>query len=140
MGGPGFCNGKTYNIFDNFYSCVFFLDGKKYCSSEQCYQSLKFVDENYKEKIRLTFSPNSAWSLGQSREYELIPNFEQEKVNLMYKANYAKFNCNPELAEVLINTGNYPISFVGSTPFWNRANSTILEKIRNELKKEINGK
>ena len=134
MGGPGYTNGKTYQTFDNFYPCVFEIDGKKYTSSEQCYQSLKFKDKEYAEKIRGIHNPNTCWSLGQSRDHELIPNLEQEKESLMYKANYAKFSQNQNLTEILTQSGYDPIIFTKSSPFWNITNGKILSKIREELR------
>ena len=135
MGGPGFCNGRTYNCFDNFFSQGFVVDGKKYMSSEQCYQASKFADDSWHEKIRQTWNPHQAWSLGQSREHVLIPDLEEKKEYLMYKANYAKFSQNEQLEKNLLDTGDYEINFIGSSPFWNAANGRILTKIREELRK-----
>lgn len=135
MGGPGFCNNKTYNCFDNFYPCVFMVDGKKYTSSEQCYQALKFEDEDWKEKIRSNHNPNTCWFMGQSRNHKLIPDFEEKKSQLMYIANFAKFIQNKYIADILMDT-NGIITFNGSTPFWNNENADILMRIRTMLQQQ----
>ena len=134
MGGPGYCNNKTYNCFDNFFPAVFTMDGKLYKSSEQCYQASKFVDEKWSEKIRNTYSSDMAYDLGQDRFHKLIDNFEEKKVELMYKANFAKFSQNKSLRDTLLSTGDHKISFTGSTNFWNKYNAEILMRIRSELR------
>lgn len=142
MGGPGYCNGKMYNCFDNFFQCSFTVNWKKYTSTEQCYQASKFSDNAWHEKIRHTWNPQQAWALGQSTEHRLIPDFEKKKEELMYEANYAKFSQNDRLKQVLLSTGDGVITFVGSTGFWNAANGRILMRVRKELreKKNVNNK
>lgn len=133
MGGPGYCGGRHYECFDNFLTCSFVVGGKRYTSSEQCYQALKFADADWRETIRQAKSAEEAWRLGQSRAHALIPNFEERKEDLMYAANYAKFSQNKPLARVLCATGKKDITFMGSTPFWNAANSRVLRRVRREL-------
>ncbi len=134
MGGPGFADGKTYQCFDNFHPCSFLLHGLEYKGSEQAYQALKFKDPEWREKIRTTWNPHQAWALGQSREHELVPNFEAIKEELMYQANWAKFSQSPELRRVLLSTRG-DIAFTKSSPFWNAANGRILMKIREALRR-----
>lgn len=134
MGGAPVINRKNYPQFDNFYENVRIeYDGMLWKSSEHLYQALKFKDPEYRKKINRAFSSNIAYELGQSREYELVDNFEAVKKSLMFEANYAKFTQNPELAKLLVSTHPYPIFCFKSDAYWNRANQEILTEIRDIL-------
>jgi len=52
----------------------------------------------------------------------------------MYLGNLAKFQQNEDLRNALLSSGTGSIRFTGSTPFWNRWNGLILERIRAELR------
>jgi len=132
MGGFGTVNGVKYVEFDNFYICKIQHNGLIWNSSEQLYQALKFKDKKYQKKISEEQHVMKAWELGQSREHELVDNFEEQKANLMYYANFEKFRQNPHLANVLTSTEG-KIVFTKSCDFWNRMNSKILMKIRDKL-------
>ena len=131
MGGPGLV---AYKEFDNFYHVDegFEHEGTIWYTSEALYQSLKFKDQEYAQS--LSKAPvHIAWSMCQSRNYELIDDFEAKRPELMYIANYAKYSQVPRLRQVLISTGEREIEFTRSTRFWNKHNAEILMKIRNEL-------
>ncbi len=135
MGGPGIADGVVYNCFNNFHPCVFIVKGKKYTSSEQYYQAHKFREEEWRDRIRAETSPNLVWQLGQSRKHTLIPDFENQKYQIMYAANYHKFFNNPELMDALLSTQNEEIIFHKSISYWNKANGQILMTLRSEFRK-----
>ncbi|GAB5372151.1 hypothetical protein AAMO2058_001641000 [Amorphochlora amoebiformis] len=120
MGGPCVCDGKQYDEMDNFLIAEMKLDGKK------------FKDENYRELIRNEKSGDKCWSLGQSRKFKIIENWEEIKVDVMYRANYAKFSQNDKLKKVLCETKG-PIEAYGFR-FWAHWNGVLLERIREELR------
>ena len=134
MGGPAIIDGKIYTQLDNFYRCFIEYNGMLWHSSEQLFQASKFEDIKYIREInKKGINPGTAWTMGQSREHSLIDNFEEEKVNLMYRANWEKFSQNQALKRTLLSTTG-KIKFTKSSPFWNHQNGLILERIRNELK------
>lgn len=135
MGGPAYVGGRCYQHFDNFYSCSFEWMGMTWRSAEHLYQALKFKDKEYQREINKQRNPHIAWSMGQSREYKLIDDFEKKKAGLMYRANYEKFSQNPDLMNLLLSTGQQEIVSTGSTPYWNSMNSKILMDIRDSLKR-----
>lgn len=138
MGGPAIIDGKIYTQLDNFYRCFIEYNEMLWQSSEQLYQGLKFTDIKYiKEINKKGINPGTAWTMGQSREHPLIDNFEEEKINLMYRANWEKFSQNQALKRTLLSTTG-KIKFTKSSPFWNRQNGLILERIRDELKVKKN--
>jgi ribA/ribD-fused uncharacterized protein len=136
MGGPGIVDGKSHVELDNFQTCSFTIAGKLYTSSEHCYQVYKFKDPKWREEIRVTTlnNPETAWLMGQTREHELVDNFETIKSVIMYEANRQKFRQNPDLLETLLSTGDGHISFTKSSPYWNEENSRILMRLRRELR------
>lgn len=128
MGGPAIVNGKDIPELDNFYQCKFELDNYCWNDAETYFQANKTQDLHLFTKIRLSVSPSAAWKLGN--EIPLRKDWEDIKVGIMYKANDAKFRQNPELKKILVSTGLHDITFTGSTPFWNKENAKILERLR----------
>jgi ribA/ribD-fused uncharacterized protein len=91
-----------------FYSPFKDNDGVEYSTSEHYMMYMKaflFNDSKSMEKIISTPHPNEAKSLGRKvKGFE--PTFwDSAKHAIVYRANYLKFNQNPELQEYLVNTG-----------------------------------
>jgi ribA/ribD-fused uncharacterized protein len=131
MGGPGHCDGKTIGEFDNFYVCKFVIHGVEYCSTENYFQCQKTTN---KEDFELLFKSGpgiKVWS--NSRKVKLRDNWEEDKVEVMYKANYEKFAQNDDLKKILVDTDG-KIKFSASTEFWCLWNSRILARVRAELR------
>ncbi len=134
MGGPGKVNDIEYNEFNNFFKCTIEYDGLTWTSSEQLYQALKFKDPNHRLKINKTTHIFDAYQLGHQCRELLIDNFEERKSELMFEANYAKFEQDACLRQILLSTDPHPIRFDGSTKYWNGKNAEIMMKIREILK------
>ncbi|KAL6058074.1 NADAR domain-containing protein [Balamuthia mandrillaris] len=136
MGGPCKCGGAYYDEMDNFLQRKFVVNGRKYISCEQYFQAMKFegTDPQYQETIMAHTDGNQLWSLGQTRERRLREDWEKVKVQVMYEANYAKFEQNEDLRKVLVNTEG-PIEAFGFE-FWAYWNGIILERVREELREE----
>ena len=141
MGGPARVHGRAYHSTDNFLIAPTTVDDLVYPSAEHYYQFAKFDQARgvkgcpaHCEAIRLAPSGEAAWSLGQSRKFPLIPDFERHKAALMYRGVRAKFHQHPGLAAELLSTGSSPITAAPSTADWQRTNSLILERVREELR------
>jgi len=145
MGGSAFIQNIEYKQFDNFYNCVFELDGYIWNSSEQAYQALKYSDKEHIERIARETDISMIYHLGHSKDHKLSENydysekilkgsdpFKNKKINLMYRVNFAKYSQNEELKNILLSTRG-DIKFYGSTKFWNTWNGKILERLRNNL-------
>lgn len=92
-----------YACFSNFYRCDVMYDGMLYLSSEAAWQAQKTLDM----EIRKSFTFMSpAVSKKAGRSVLLRPDWERAKTLLMLKVLLTKFSQNPDLAEVLLNTGN----------------------------------
>ncbi|MBB6460131.1 NADAR family protein [Flammeovirga kamogawensis] len=93
-----------FGEFSNFSNFGFEYENKYYKTVEHFYQSMKFEDLSYAEKIRLSNSPKIASDLGQNRSYSLKKSWEFDKINYMYAGVKSKFDFNEELQKKLIET------------------------------------
>jgi N-glycosidase YbiA len=132
MGGPADIDGKSHSETDNFLPCKFVIDGVTYTSAENYFQCSKTTNQADRDMVLNSGAGCSAWAAGQ--KIKIRSDWETVKVDEMYKGNLAKFQQNEDLRNKLIGSGNGKIRFTGSTPFWNKWNGMILERIRAELR------
>jgi ribA/ribD-fused uncharacterized protein len=94
---------EDYFFLSNFYPCTVLFEGLTYPSSENVYQAYKTLDE--KERLKfLTMTASEAKKAAS--QIALRPDWEDIKKELMAKIVTAKFAQNPELEEMLLNTGD----------------------------------
>lgn len=136
MGGSAIIAEKKYKEFDNFYLSSFWIDDLRWMSSEHYYQAMKNHNQHYQLTIQMCTTASEAWKLGQ--ECPLRPDWEEIKVGIMFRANLCKFSQNQDLGKLLTNTGDTPIIFTRSTPFWNENNAKILTEVREILRRYSN--
>lgn len=136
---------KDYFEFSNFSFHPIVIDNKKYPTNEHYFQSVKFIDKNYQEKIRLSKTPKEAKILGSSRKFKIHDNWDSKRIEVMKKALNAKFNQHINLQELLLSTENAKLVEDSPTDyFWgcgkkkNGKNmlGILLMEIREELKHE----
>jgi ribA/ribD-fused uncharacterized protein len=96
----------NFGCFSNFALYPFELDGKLWRTSEHYFQAQKFLDEEYREKIRTTASPMIAARLGRSRAVPIVSEWNTMRDEIMRRALRAKFYAHEVLRETLIDTGN----------------------------------
>lgn len=136
MGGPAYVDNEVIEAFDNFEYTPFIYENKLWISSEQAYQASKFEDQKYAEEIRNTLQSTRYYTMGQSREYKMKKDFNRKKS--MKKILRAKFTCNVELKNKLINTKG-EITFPDSDDYWGGKKNT-LGKILMQLRDEFRSK
>jgi ribA/ribD-fused uncharacterized protein len=110
-----------YSEFSNFFSSEFMIDGIKYQTNEQYYQSKKaehFNADEIASTIRNTPDPYQCYKLGSQ-----IPNFNKEQwdkvqVQIMTQGVNAKFAQNPNLKSILLNTGEKVIAECSKNKTW----------------------
>jgi ribA/ribD-fused uncharacterized protein len=93
-----------YRFLSNFWMCTLVIDGLTYKSSEHYFMSEKTFDEEAKDRIRAT--PTAAKAKQEGRKVALRADWEEVKVDAMYRAVYAKFSQNPGLKAQLLATGD----------------------------------
>jgi ribA/ribD-fused uncharacterized protein len=134
MGGPCNVDGEDREELDNFYSCSVKVDGQVWPSSEHYFQACKFPnDEEHRKAICMAPSGWDAYKLGNSKIEELRDDWEEVKVDMMYRANLAKFSQNAHLRNILIRSRG-PITAQGNPTGWKTWNEVLLERIREELR------
>ena len=132
MGGPALIDGEYHEETNNFQIRKFFVDGLEYSCVECYFQAAKATSEEDREYIRKEGKNGLlAWDLGG--KVKIRSDWEEVKVDEMYKANKAKFDQNPDLVEKLIQSKGR-VRFLGFSDFWNYWNSRVIERIRAELR------
>lgn len=137
---------RPYSEFSNWHTAFFELDGKTWPTTEHYFMAMKTTDPEKQEAIRKATSPREAKRLG-SRHAKFITlrqGWDGMKFDVMYRANLAKFQQNPDLAEMLLATGDAPIHEDCADPWWGGGPNfphgrdwlgKVLMKVRDELRK-----
>lgn len=99
----------NYGCFSNFSKHTFELESKKWATSEIYFQAKKFEGTEYEEKIRNMTNSLEAAKFGRNRELPLRKDWEEIKDEVMRKAVLAKFSQNPDIKEILLQTGDEEI-------------------------------
>lgn len=96
-----------YGCFSNFSAHPFTLDNIVWHTTEHYFQAMKFYPNwDHIHAIRAMPSPMQAAKAGRSRARPLRADWEEVKDDIMRKAVLAKFEQHPEIARILLETGN----------------------------------
>jgi hypothetical protein len=136
-----------FGCFSNFAPYGFELDGYFFKTSEHAYQAQKFaVGGDYFMSIFRAKTPREAADLGRSSAVEpMRADWEEVKLDVMYKCLKAKFTQNPDLKDILLSTGESRIveeATAHKDYFWGEVNGegsnhlgNLLMRLRKELRK-----
>jgi hypothetical protein len=133
-----------FKELSNFYAAPFSLDGKTWPSVEHYFQAMKFpTDPAYQETIRQIKTPQSAKSLGSSKEHPIRPDWDSVREEVMKKALEAKFTQNEALKQILLSTKGKELVEASPTDiYWGigkaRKGQNRLGKLLMELRDTIN--
>ena len=92
-----------YRWLSNFWECSVEFEGVIYPSSEHAYQAAKTLDKKERLKIRDLDTAGKAKRAG--KKLEIRGDWEDVKLGVMEKILVSKFERNPELRDLLIETG-----------------------------------
>lgn len=98
--------GDEYGEFSNFAAFPISIEGARWPTTEHYFQAQKFEDPAYRSRIRKAKTPMIAAQLGRDRSRKLRRDWESVKVGVMRDAVTAKFTTHPELAALLLSTGD----------------------------------
>lgn len=99
---------SAYGEFSNFSRHPVMIGGRLYQTSEHYFQSQKFVGspKNDVEAVRVGGNPKAIAAMGRDRTRPLRADWENMKDDVMRTAVEAKFFQHPELAALLLSTGD----------------------------------
>lgn len=113
---------KEYYEFTNFYRAPILLDNEKWRTTEHYFQAQKFAGTPFKDYIRVhARTPREAFQFSRIPEYSQWRrnDWENVKVDIMYKALLAKFTQHEDLQELLLSTGHRPlVEHTYNDSFW----------------------
>ena len=92
-----------YEFLSNMYPSVLYVDGEVYPSAEHAFQAMKSLNRDDRIAISVSRSAKEAKEAGKL--VSLRPDWEDVKVDFMYKILKAKF-LNADLAQKLKDTGD----------------------------------
>lgn len=113
---------SEYRELDNRFPAPFDLGGKKWPTVEHYYQAMKFPDfPDLQEKIRLEPTAAGAAKIGKTKDpaKPIRADWKEKREEIMREAISAKFNQNPNLKTILLDTYPRPLVFAdGNDAFW----------------------
>ncbi|KAL5516930.1 hypothetical protein EMCRGX_G002381 [Ephydatia muelleri] len=141
--------GERYFEFTNFAEYPILLDDEEWPTTEHYFQAQKFIGTPYFKYIRTLQTPRDAFSLSRQPQVSqwLRDDWEQVKLDIMYKALLAKFFQHSNLRDMLLKTGEKKlIEHTSNDSYWgDGGNGTgqnhlgrLLMKVRSELEPDAN--
>jgi len=124
-GEPVYFNAAKIDVFkelDNRFPAKFTLDGKEWPSVEHYYQAMKFPElPELQEQIRTAPTATAAAKLGKAKDpaKPIRSDWATARETIMRQAILAKFDQNPGLKKILLDTYPRPIVFADpNDSFW----------------------
>ncbi|GGZ96189.1 hypothetical protein GCM10008090_00490 [Arenicella chitinivorans] len=87
----------------------FMLDDEVWQTVEHYYQANKFVDAQYRQRVRQAVTAEQARELGRSWWRRKRPDYKQVRTTLMTRAVYTQCRTHSELRNRLLDSGNIPL-------------------------------
>ncbi|GAA2738022.1 NADAR family protein [Actinocorallia aurantiaca] len=123
----------------NTYPAPFTVAGQVYPTVEHAYWALSVADETQREAIRTAQTTSQAQQF--AARLERRPGWSDARLAIMADLMRAKFAQHPDLADILLSTGDGRIVYsYASSPYWQGDGTTgrnwlgrLLELIRSEL-------
>ena len=134
-----------YGCFSNFSAHSFFLDGRRWKTSEHYFQAQKFVGTAHELEIWRAKGPGEAARMGRDRKRPLRRDWESVKDNVMRRVVRAKFEANEDIRQLLLGTKEAEL--IEDSPidyYWgcgaDGSGKNMLGRILMELRAELRAK
>lgn len=110
---------ETHSEFSNFAPYGIDLDGAWWRTVEHYYQAQKFTDPELRRRIRKADKAPIVKNLSRKYARMARPDWDEVKEEIMRRAVRRKFELHPELAALLLSTGDEPIEEASlADAFW----------------------
>ncbi|HEY0680890.1 MAG TPA: NADAR family protein [Steroidobacter sp.] len=99
----------TASCFSQWYGAPFVVDGQRYATAEHFMMAEKaalFGDEETRQQVLHAPNPGAAKALGRKVRGFNEKVWQEHRLNIVVRANRAKFSQNPELEQFLKLTGS----------------------------------
>jgi len=137
-------NEEPYGCFSNFSRHPITVDGVTWPTSEHYFQGMKFPHDPERQKlIRTTPSPMQAKRVAWAGDAVVRPDWDRIRDQVMLTAVRAKFRQHPDLATLLLATGEETlVEHTANDHYWgdggdgsgrNRLGATLMQ-VRAELR------
>lgn len=135
-------SGDGYGFLSNLYPCRVLYKGKVFKSSEHAYQCQKPNKPEIAEWVKAAPYPRLAASVGHHlATYDIRDDWMFEKVSIMEGVVWAKFEQNPELAKLLLKTGDSILIENSKTDkFWGSGRDDLGKNMLGEILTETREK
>lgn len=100
---------QPYGCFSNFSPHPINCAGKLWLTVEHYYQAHKFLhsrDQWLMDQIHEVKTPEEAAAIGRNIKYEMRPDWEEAKQDVMWKGVLTKFQTYHDIREILLATGS----------------------------------
>lgn len=100
---------RSDSPFSQWHLSAFTVDGINFNCAEQYmmyHKAMLFGDEETAQKILKTTSPHQQKALGRKVRNFVEQTWLEERENIVYQGNHAKFSQNPDLKAHLLATGD----------------------------------
>lgn len=133
-----------WGFLSNFSPHPIEFDGRRWPTSEHCYQAMKFVDPKLQESVRWTNSPKASKAIANANRDQWRSDFHDIKLNIMKDIIRAKIQQYPECAKQLIQSTADIIEDSNFDDFWgngpNKDGQNHLGRIWMEIRAELQNK
>ncbi len=107
----------AFGAFSNFSLHGFSYLGQYFATAEHYYQSQKFTDAHFRERVIRSATPKEAADLGKTQSTALRPDWSLVKIGVMHTALLCKFRTHAGIRDLLLSTGDTLI--IENSPFDN---------------------
>lgn len=110
-----------FGELSNFAPWPVFAEGLIWRSSEHLYQASKFAMPEVRDRIRRSDTPADAKEIAHVHQDQVIADWEDRRLSVMYSTARLKLKQHPEILESLLSTGQREIVERSKTDsFWGR--------------------
>jgi len=125
---------QPWGALSNFSKHSIYIDGINWLTVEHYYQAQKFIEPELKEKIRLSKTPTLAKDIATEMKNLRRDDWAELKEDVMLKVLRGKFTQHPELAKLLLSTGQKRlVESTSNDTFWGESLDGIGQNKLGEL-------